>query len=354
MLSTHRNALHALLSWELDAKVLMTFKGIEPPPDDLNQASLLAVPLFHVTGLHAIALSSFRTGRRLICMYKWDTAEAARLIDKEKITHFTGPSAMTGDLMEYVRNNSDLKIDSLLQVGGGGAPRTPEQVLGIDEVFPVAKPGTGWGMTETNAIGTVINGEDYVDRPTSSGRCSPVLELKVIDEDGNELPNGKRGELLVRGTSVFVEYWQRPEANKETFLPGGWMRTGDMAYIDEEGFVYIVDRIKDLIIRGGENIGCGRVENAISEHPDVVEVSVYGVPDERLGEEIEATVYATRPISEQVLKEHCQEHLAGFEVPRFWQFSDAPLPRTATGKILKRELRDQAVERLKNTGNQTP
>ena len=201
-------------------------------------------------------------------------------------------------------------------------------------------------MTETNAIGTGIGGNDYLDHPASSGRASAVVDLKIVDDDGNQLPAGERGELLVRGVSIIHGYWQRPEANAETFV-NGWLRTGDVAYVDDEGYLYIVDRIKDLIIRGGENIGCGEVEAALLEHPDVIEASVYAVPDERLGEEVGATVYGeTALLDEQQLRSFLEEHLAKFKIPRYLDISFEPLPRIASGKILKREIRAQAIAKL--------
>jgi long-chain acyl-CoA synthetase len=219
-------------------------------------------------------------------------------------------------------------------------------VRNIEQSFAKAMPGTGWGMTETNAIGTSIGGQDYLDRPASSGRCSAVLELQIVDDDGNECPTLTAGELLVRGTSIFRGYWNRPDANAETFVNGDWMRTGDVAYLDEEGFLFIVDRIKDLVIRGGENIGCGEVEAALLEHPLVYEASVYAVPDERLGEEVGTTLYTERELSDGELKEFLSERLAKFKIPAYvWQ-QQQPLPRTASGKILKRELREQAAERM--------
>ncbi|MGH6958824.1 MAG: class I adenylate-forming enzyme family protein, partial [Caulobacteraceae bacterium] len=211
-----------------------------------------------------------------------------------------------------------------------------------------AMPATGWGMTETNAIGTGIAGPAYLDRPASSGQASAVLDLKVVDSAGRALPAGEKGELMVRGASVFAGYWNRPEANAEVFVDG-WFRTGDVAYLDDDGFLFIVDRIKDLIIRGGENIGCGQVEAAILKHPKVRETAVYGVPDERLGEEVGATVFAEQGLTEGELKDYLGEHLARFEVPRYIRFAPEPLPRTASGKILKRELREEALAALKAT-----
>ena len=342
--SCHRNILTALLSWELDAKAGALVLGVEVPVPVTQPATLLAVPLFHATGSHAVFLASFRAQRRLVCMYKWDVERAAELIEQERITSFVAPAAMTGDLVQAARRtNRDLS--SLATVGGGGAPRAPEQVRNIGSTFAKAMPNTGWGMTETNAIGTGIGGQDYLDHPASAGRASAVVDLRVVDESGRELPAGQRGELQIRGASVIRGYWQRPDANAETFVDG-WLRTGDVAYIDPEGYLYIVDRIKDLVIRGGENIGCGGVESALLEHPDVLEASVYGVPDERLGEEVGATVHVRGDLDEAQLRDFLAPRLAKFEIPRYFHFAPEPLPRTASGKILKRQLRDEAAARL--------
>ena len=346
VLSTHRNVLAALLSWELDAQAALLMAGLTAPPPVNQPATLMAVPLFHVTGSHAVYLASYRAQRKLVCMYKWDAELAAALIEREKISSFIAPAAMTGDLVrEAQRSQRDLS--TLVAVGGGGAPRAPEQVKQIDASFANAMPGTAWGMTETNAIGAGIGGADYLARPTSCGRCSAVLELMVSDDDGKAVPAGERGELLVRGTSVFPGYWNRPDVNAEVFRDG-WFRTGDVAVIDADGFVYIVDRIKDLIIRGGENIGCGQVEAALLMHPDVQEAAVYAVPDERLGEEVGATIYGAPSLNLDAVRAFLGEHLAKFEVPRYMVAANAPLPRTASGKILKREIRETALEGMKS------
>lgn len=343
--SCHVNIISALMSWELDMHSAVALMDEPPEAPAHPPASLMAVPLFHATGSHAVYLASYRHQRKLVCMYKWDPVIAAQMIEEEKISTFIAPAAMTGDLvLEAQRSQRDLS--SLSSVGGGGAPRAPEQVRNIEKSFAKALPGTGWGMTETNAIGTGIGGLDYLERPESSGRCSAVMELKVIDEAGNELPALSRGELLIRGTAVFRGYWNRPDANAETFLPGGWMRTGDVAYLDEEGYLFIVDRIKDLVIRGGENIGCGEVEAALLEHPLIHEASVYAVPDERLGEEVGTTIYTDRPIDEEALNAFLLTRLARFKVPAYTLQQHEPLPRTASGKILKRDLREAACLRL--------
>ena len=201
-------------------------------------------------------------------------------------------------------------------------------------------------MTETNAIGTGIGGQDYLDHPASSGRCSIVNQIRVVNEDGTQLPPTERGELQIRGSTIFKGYWDKPEANAETFTSDGWMKTGDVAYIDDEGYLYIVDRIKDLVIRGGENIGCGEVEAALLEHPAVLEASVYAVPDERLGEEVGATFYSQDDLDESELQQFLSQRLAKFKIPKYLQNQRVPLPRTASGKILKREIREQAVNQV--------
>lgn len=344
VISSHRNIISALLSWELDLAAGAATAAVAPPPPANPPATLLAVPLFHVTGAHAVYLQSYRAQRKIVCMYRWDPERAAELVEAEKITVVTAPAAMTGDLVRVAKQTSR-DLSSLVSVGGGGAPRAPEQVKQIEASFEKALPATGWGMTETNAIGAGIGGLDYLNRPASSGRCSAVLELKVVDDHGRALPAGERGELLVRGTSVFRGYWNRDELNA-TLFEDGWFRTGDVAYLDDEGFVFIVDRIKDLIIRGGENIGCGQVESALLMYPDVREAAVYAVPDERLGEEVGATVYGAPGLDIAALRTFLEANLARFEVPRYITLTDAPLPRTASGKILKRELREDAIQRL--------
>ena len=347
--STQRNILSALLSWEADRCVGELLAGIEPAAPAVQPGTLLAVPLFHVTGLHASYLVSYRLQRRVVCMYRWDADAAAALIEREKLSSVVAPAAVTGDLVRVAQQGQH-DLSSLLAVGGGGAPRAPEQVRQIAASFGNALPNIGWGMTETNAIGAGNGGEDYLRKPASSGRCSLVLQLKVVDEAGHPLPAGQRGELLVRGTSVFGGYWKRPEANAQDFVDGDWFRTGDVAFIDEEGFLFIVDRIKDLIIRGGENIGCGHVEAALLLHPRVQEAAVYAVPDERLGEEVGATVYASEGLDLDELRQFLATELARFELPRHVVLTTQPLPRTPSGKIFKRQIRETALAQIERGG----
>jgi len=343
--STQRNVISALLSWEVDRRIGELVAGIDPVAPAVQPGTLLAVPLFHVTALHASYLASYRLQRRVVCMYRWDAEAAAALIERDQLSSVVAPAAVTGDLVR-VAQQGKYDLSSLLAVGGGGAPRAPEQVRQIATSFGNALPNIGWGMTETNAIGAGNSGEDYLRKPASSGRCAQVLQLKVVDENGAALPTGQRGELLVRGTSVFGGYWKRPEANAQAFVDGDWFRTGDVATIDDEGFLFIVDRIKDLIIRGGENIGCGHVEAALLLHPLVQEAAVYAVPDQRLGEEVGATIYASDALDLDELRRFLATHLARFELPRHLLRAAQPLPRTPSGKIFKRQIRDAALAQI--------
>lgn len=345
VLSSHRAVLAALYGWEVDAvQYAKRYPAPAGGPPAPAPAALLGIPLFHVMGLNGGFLSSFRSQRRLVCMVKWDPAHAAELIERERITSFSAPPAMTGDLVrEAQRTHRDLS--SLRSVGGGGAARPPEQVRQIERTFRNAGPGIGWGMTETNALGTLISGAEYVQYPDSAGYTVIGAELRVVGDDGRPLPAGAPGELQVRGATMFTEYWNRPDATADSF-DGDWFRTGDVAFVNEAGLLYIVDRIKDLIIRGGENIGCGQVEAALAMHPHVIEAAVYSVPDERLGEEVGATVYGTDELDLDELRAFLLQHLARHEVPRYMFVTHEPLPRTASGKLFKRQVRDEAIAHL--------
>ena len=344
VVSTHRGIIHALLSWELDAEIRAYTGTYEHPAPGYQECFLLTVPLFHVSGSHVAMLASLRLQRKMVCMYKWDVEKAMALIEQERVTVLTAAPAITNDVI-YADDSSKFDLSSLLVLGGGGAHRPPEQVQGIAGFKKTIAPGTGWGMTETNAIGAGILGKDYVHRPSSCGQCSAVLEMRVIDEAGNKLVSGEPGELQVKGTSMFRGYWERPESDKECF-DGDWFRTGDKAIIDREGFVHIVDRIKDLIIRGGENIACSAIEAALNQHPLVKEACAYGLPDERLGEKVGATVSVLSPVATADLEEFLTGKLARFEMPSHIIQTQQPLPRGASGKIVKRLVKADAIKNL--------
>ena len=249
---------------------------------------ILVVPLFHVTGCVPVMLSCFAAGYKLVMMHRWEPARALELIERERVTQFVGVPTQSWDLLECP-DFAKRDTSSLASVGGGGAPAPPELVRRVDKSFAAARPGIGYGMTETNAYGPGNAGDDYLRKPTSCGRVVPAVEMRVTGEDGRTLGPNEVGELWFRGPILIRGYWNNPEATAET-LVDGWLRTGDIGRIDEEGFVYVQDRAKDMVLRAGENVYCAEVEAALYEHPDVYEAAVFGIPHERLGEEVAAAI----------------------------------------------------------------
>lgn len=349
VLSSHRAVISALYTWKFvrgvnDAQYPELVE--ENPP--WQPAILANVPLFHVTGSHAQFLISFLTPRKFVMMYKWDPEIALQLIEQERISIFHGVPTMTWEIM-VSENFENTDLSSLRGVQSGGAPRPPEHLAMMLEKFPPeAIAGLGYGLTETNAIGAIISYKFYASRPDSTGRPTPpVTDLRIVDEEGRELGPSEVGEICIKGPSVMKGYWNQPEATAEV-LQDGWFRTGDIGKLDPLGFLIILDRAKDIVIRGGENIACMEVEYAISEHPAVNEVSVYGIPDDRLGEVPAATVML-KPgwqLDARELGEFLSERLAAFKIPRKVRFQYEQLPRTGTGKIAKRELRKRAISSL--------
>ena len=337
--STHRAITSALTAFGCRTAIDRMRKPDAPRPDGAP-SFILIVPLFHVTGCVPVMLSCFSAGIKLVIMYKWDPERALELIEREQVTNFVGVPTQSWDLLESP-SFSKRDTSSLMSVGGGGAPAPPQLVARVDSSFKKARPSLGYGMTETNAYGPGNNGDDYVARPTSTGRVVPVMQIEVRDPDGRALPPNTSGEIWFKGPMLIRGYWNKPEATAETIVDG-WLRTGDLGRLDTEGFVYVEDRAKDMVLRAGENVYCAEVEAAIYEHPAVYEAAVFGVPHERLGEEVAATVYV-RPgmeLSVEDLQAHVKERLAPFKVPSRVAIVDEALPRNPAGKILKRELRD--------------
>lgn len=350
-LSTHRAILSSLLSWEFGGAAMAMVNPAVAAGASTNQpAALLTLPLFHVTGCHSQFLSCFRAGRKLVMMYKWDPDVAVQLIEAEKISVFSGVPTMAWELLE----SPEIKrrdISSLVSIGGGGAPRPPEQVRRIAEEVPGRMPGTGYGLTETNAVGTTIGGLVYLERPASVGKATPPLvDVKIVDDEGRDLPIGETGEIWIKGPVNIRCYWNDEEATSKAFTDG-WFHTGDIGRLDDEEFLYITDRAKDIVIRGGENIGCAEVEAAIYEHPAVYETSVFGVPDARFGEVVAAVVMVKpgKRVTEQELKRHVGERLARFKVPAYIFVQTEQLPRVASGKIYKKGIREQVIEKLRES-----
>ncbi|MEH6583881.1 MAG: class I adenylate-forming enzyme family protein [Halioglobus sp.] len=338
-LSSHRGILTALFSWMLMGTATVAAGG-EVLGKKYPAAALLPIPLFHCTASHSAFLLSLIVGRKLVIMYKWDTKEALRLIEEERITYFTGVPTMSAEL-QAAAMTTDRDVSSLEEISSGGAARPPDQVEKLASTFKKSRPGIGYGLTETNAMGAVNSGAFYLAKPGSTGSAVPaVTDFKVIDEDGKTLAQGERGELCIKSPANVLGYWNKPEATAEAFVEG-WFHTGDVAYLDEEGFLYIVDRIKEIIIRGGENISCIEVEAGIYKHPDVEEVAVFGLPDPRLGEVVGAAVVVREGASlgPDQLRSFLSNHLAAFKIPAYLWFPKEKLPRIASGKIFKRELK---------------
>ncbi|CAA0121920.1 Long-chain-fatty-acid--CoA ligase FadD13 [Halioglobus japonicus] len=339
-LSSHRGILSALYSWMCLGIATKMAATQEVRDAGLAPSGLLTIPLFHCTASHSAFLLSLVVGRKMVIMHKWDAQEALRLIEKERITWFNGVPTMSAEL-QAAAETTDRDISSLTEIMAGGAPRPPEQVKKISGTFKKSAPGIGYGLTETNAVGAVNAGAFYIARPESSGRVVPaVTEFRVVGEDGSTLPAGERGELCIKSPANILGYWNKPEATAEAFVDG-WFHTGDVAYLDEDGFVYIVDRIKEIIIRGGENISCPEVEAAIYAHPGIHEVAVFGLPDERLGEIVGAAVVLRdgHELTADELRTYLADHLASFKIPAHIWFHSEQLPRIASGKIFKRQLK---------------
>ncbi|HEU4821024.1 MAG TPA: class I adenylate-forming enzyme family protein [Qipengyuania sp.] len=317
---------------------LLTERGEAPT---VQPSALVAVPLFHVTGEIPLFLQSFAMGRKLVLMPKWDATEALRLLSEEKITYFVGVPLMSYEMaMHPERDRYDLS--QCKTFAAGGAPRPVEHVQKIKDAFSGGYPVLGYGLTETNAVGAGNLNENYLAKPGSTGLASkPLVDMAILDEDGQPLPAGETGEISIRSVANFLGYWKNEQATRECFTADAYFRTGDLGYLDEDGYVFIVDRKKDIIIRGGENIACIEVEDALYAHPDIAECSVFGIADDRFGE-VPAAVYLPhegKTLSAEDLQEFLREHIAGFKVPaRMWQ-ADEQLPRLGTQKVDKRAVK---------------
>jgi long-chain acyl-CoA synthetase len=300
--------------------------GTTPPEQNAN---LLSVPFFHATGCHSVLCANTYAGNKLVLMHRWNPERALELIERERVTNFGGVPTMVWQVLQSP-DFDKRDVSSVQGIGYGGAPAPPELVRRIEEMFPGRLPSNGYGLTETSSLSTSNGGVDYQQRPDSVGVPVAVVDVKVVD-----------GELWIKGPNVVKGYWHKPEATAQTFTDG-WLHTGDVARIDDEGFVYIVDRAKDMIIRGGENVYCSEVEAALFEHQAVMDAAVIGVPHQVLGEEVGAVVQlkpgAVATVDE--LRAHVAKRLAAFKVPAHVWFHEDDLPRNPAGKVLKRELRE--------------
>lgn len=313
---------------------------------DIQSATLICTPLFHVTAEVPVFLQSFALGRKLVLMPKWNAEEAMRLIQDEQVNYFVGVPLMSYEILIHP-NRKNYDLSTCKSYAGGGAPRPPEHVRRLATEMGEGKPLLGYGLTETNAIGCGIINENYLAKPMSTGPASkPLVDLAILDDDGNDLPQGSVGEVCIRSVCNFEGYWNNEAATKAAFFDNGYFRSGDLGYLDEDGYLFIVDRKKDIIIRGGENISCQEVEAAIYEHPEANECAVFGLPDERLGECVGAVVWMKpgSSVTAEDLVAFLGARLAPYKVPcKMWMSNDA-LPKLGSEKIDKVSLRNQYRE----------
>jgi long-chain acyl-CoA synthetase len=316
----------------------------EEAPEDKNPlaggppASIISTPLFHVTANNCVAQAMTVGGGKLVHMYKWDAGEALRIIEEEKISVFTGVPVMAREMINHP-DFAKRDTSSLKSLGGGGAPVQPDLVDKIDKSEGEAAPSQGYGMTEVCGVIAAHGGAFFVDKPASAGIVMPTFEVKCVDEDDNEVAQGERGEVCVKGVQVIKGYLNRVDATAESIVDG-WLHTGDIGYLDEEGFLFLVDRAKDMVLRGGENVYCSEVETAIFSHAAIAEASVFSVPDERLGEEVGVAIFlqSGAELTGDELRDFLKIHLSAYKIPRYIWFTAEALPRNASGKFLKKEL----------------
>lgn len=342
-ITTHRGTIHQVQGIILATLVGATTGGADPLPagERRQAASLLTSPLFHVGGLHSGFCVGMTAGAKLVFgQGKFTPEQAMELIEREKVSIWGAIPTLLHRLVHHP-DVTKYDLSSLRTVSFGGAPTAPETIEKAREVLPIEPSfANAYGLTETHGVATVNGGKDLLDKMTSVGRPLPFLDMKVVDEDGNEVPDGQLGEIVIYGPTITPGYWNRPDATAETVVDG-WLQTGDLGYRDADGFFFVVDRAKDMILRGGENVYCTEIENCMADHPEIDEAAVVGVPDAELGERVKAIVRRVpgSSLDQAGVQQHVAAHMAAFKVPEFVVFSDDPLPRNAAGKLLKNVLR---------------
>lgn len=345
--STHRAVISVLFNWVVIALSLKMLGRI-PDDEDFQPVMLVAVPFFHVTGLLPVMTVSAVVGRKLVIMHKWDVEEACRLVETEGVTTFTGVPTMSYEMAQFAKSGK-YDMSSLTDMGGGGAARPAEHVRLIKEVMPQANPGIGYGLTETNAMAALLNGDEYVERPSSVGKPTPpLMQVKIVDPAGNEVPQGERGEICMKSVMNITHYWNNPEATDRAFKDG-WFHSGDVGYFDEEGYLFIVDRLKDIIIRGGENISSLEVEAVLHGIDGVDDVMVFALPCKLLGEIVGAVVVRTDDtLTEEAIIAETGKHLAKYKLPTQMWIINEPLPLIASGKIDRKAIKAHYQEVYKS------
>ncbi len=341
-ITTHRGTIAQVVGVVFSGLAGALMGGSSPIPTAGGQpTNLLTTPLFHVGGLHATVCTALSVGAKLVFLDgKFDPARALQLIERERVTMWSCVPTMLHRVVHH-ETLGDYDLSSLLSVSFGAAPMPPDTLKRAREVLPVKENFTNaYGLTETTGVATINGGKDLLGRNTSIGRPIPILDMKIAGPDGEALLDGELGELWIYGPTITPGYWNRPDATAET-VTDGWLRTGDLGRRDAEGFFFVEDRAKDMIIRGGENVYCTEIENLLAEHPEIDEACVLGVPCPELGERVKAIV-VPRPgatLDADAVKRHVRSHLAGFKVPEFVEFHAQPLPRNPAGKLLKNVFR---------------
>lgn len=344
--SRHEAVCQAIFNYVTQTASIVHLLTEDGQMSDIQPATLICTPLFHVTAEIPVFLQSFALGRKLVLMPKWNADEAMRLIQDEKCNYFVGVPLMSYEIL-VSPNRKNYDLSTCKSYAGGGAPRPPEHVRRLASEMGEAKPLLGYGLTETNAVGCGIINENYVAKPMSTGPASkPLVDLAILDDNGEPVAQGGVGEVCIRSVCNFEGYWNNEAATKAAFFDNGYFRSGDLGYLDEDGYLFIVDRKKDIIIRGGENISCQEVEAAIYEHAEVNECAVFGLPDERLGECVGAVVWMKpgSSVTADDLVAFLGARLAPYKVPcQIWMSNDA-LPKLGSEKIDKVSLRSHYRE----------
>lgn len=341
---SHRNLITGLMSVQLSGmQVLHTAaERMGVPVETMmqnmpQQAVLLVYPLFHISGLGSAFLSPMLAGSKVVVMRRWDADRALRFIREEQVTMFTGVPTMLWDVLHNAKLQS-ADLTSLRNIASGGQALPVNLLQEMRETCPHAMMGTGYGMTECSGAIAQAVGEDFVRKPSSAGRVLPLVDVRIVAPDGRDLPPGEAGEIMVRGAQIMLGYWNRPEDTAAVLSADGWLHTGDVGLVDEEGYVFIVDRKKDMVISGGENIYCAEVERVLGEMPQITECAAFGIPDERLGEMLVCVVRA-KGTSEDAVIRWVAERLAKYKAPGQVAFATESLPRNHVGKVDKIALR---------------
>jgi long-chain acyl-CoA synthetase len=306
-----------------------------------DDRQLICVPLSHPLGCHSQMIGGVYLGATMVIQRHFNADETLSLIKRAKVSTLVGVPTIYWLLLAQMKLN-DYNFDTLKNVIYGGSPASPELVRRLREAFPNARLGNGYGLTESSALATFLPDEYAMEKPDSVGLPAPPVQVRIVNDDGRDLPAGKIGEVLLKGPNVVDGYWKDPAATRETFKDG-WLYTGDVGRLDKDGFLYIVDRKKDMIIRGGENIYCVEIENVLESHPGVFQAAVISEPDRVFGEQVMAYVVPNSGHSLTVdeILDFCEEHLADFKIPKYVKFVDN-LPRNPAGKVDKRALRRTA------------